>query len=466
MHCQFTNYATLRIRKAIHAKQTTGFFKADYSIQVGDQDLILSDSVTLALQFQFKLCAIEAEKQGIAPQPVQVCQRGGFIRYLAVRFWHYCQNKETCREYNRKISQQVRTMFFHAASTKLNIYTKAGGRKFRIQPKIFMALAGMLLLLMHSQMLLAQKGLEVPVKLEVDKGSADNIHLVVMKNGKESFTQNISKSAKLKLEFNQTYTLAFSKDGFVTKTIEVNTTAPAERIRQGFEPYKIGIKLFEQQDGNTVMYNQPVGKIRFEESLDDFNYETDYSKSILSAFDSGTKKDTLNKEKKTEQTAETKPAKEKKKKEQTGTDEKQEQDVITASVTENKTENTDVKADLKLSREAAAGSTPEKSAAGASGSSDRERSKGAAGADQPQPYRNIYQGTDAPEPEAVIAEDIKITKEEITEKNRIIIKIKVSSSTRETQYSVVQYNWGGRYFFKETTSINETLFTHWTGVRL
>ena len=68
------------------------------------------------------------------------------------------------------------------------------------------------------------------------------------------------------------------------------------------------------------------------------------------------------------------------------------------------------------------------------------------------------------DPDAVLAEDITVTKEEITEKNRIIIKVKVTSPKKETSYSIVQYNWGGRFFFRESTSINETLFTLWTGV--
>jgi hypothetical protein len=43
------------------------------------------------------------------------------------------------------------------------------------------------------------------------------------------------------------------------------------------------LKYFKQYAGvNTVIYNQPVGKIRFNDVLNEFDYDTDYTKSIQS----------------------------------------------------------------------------------------------------------------------------------------------------------------------------------------
>ena len=36
---------------------------------------------------------------------------------------------------------------------------------------------------------------------------------------------------------------------------------------------------------NIVVFNQPVGIIRYEAALDDFDYDTDYTKSIQSQLD-------------------------------------------------------------------------------------------------------------------------------------------------------------------------------------
>ena len=65
--------------------------------------------------------------------------------------------------------------------------------------------------------------------------------------------------------------------------IEVNTEVAEEHGKQGFEPYKIGVRLFKQYEGvNIVVYNQPVALIKYLADLDAFNYDVDYTKSILS----------------------------------------------------------------------------------------------------------------------------------------------------------------------------------------
>ena len=47
------------------------------------------------------------------------------------------------------------------------------------------------------------------------------------------------------------------------------------------------MKLFKQYEGiNIVVYSQPVAKIKFNPALDDFDYDVDYTKSILSQLQS------------------------------------------------------------------------------------------------------------------------------------------------------------------------------------
>lgn len=138
-------------------------------------------------------------------------------------------------------------------------------------------------LLLLSCSVSAQNFLEIPVKLEVEKGDLSEVVVKVKKDGKDAFTQSGASKMRFKLDFNKKYTLIFTKPGYITKTIEVNTNAPAARIANGFEPYKIGVKLFLQNEENMVVYNQPVAQIKFDQNLDEFNFDTDYSKSILSA---------------------------------------------------------------------------------------------------------------------------------------------------------------------------------------
>ena len=65
--------------------------------------------------------------------------------------------------------------------------------------------------------------------------------------------------------------------------IAFNTKVPDLRQAQGFYPFNFEVVLFPQYEGvNIVVFNQPVGKIFFDRLLDDFGYDTDYTKQIQS----------------------------------------------------------------------------------------------------------------------------------------------------------------------------------------
>ncbi len=128
-----------------------------------------------------------------------------------------------------------------------------------------------------------QQHLLLPVDFMIENGNFENTTVAVKKDGATLFTVPGKSFMKVKLQFNNDYILSFSKPGYITKSITVNTIVPPERLDQTFEPYKIGVKLFRQYEGvNIVVYNQPVARIYFNSSLDDFDYDVDYTKSILS----------------------------------------------------------------------------------------------------------------------------------------------------------------------------------------
>ncbi|MEP7264137.1 MAG: hypothetical protein ABI772_06560 [Bacteroidota bacterium] len=129
----------------------------------------------------------------------------------------------------------------------------------------------------------AQNQLQLPVDFMVENGNFNQTVIAVKKAGVTVFTLQGKSFLKIKLDFNNDYILSFSKPGYITKSIAVNTDVPSERMEQAFEPYKIGVKIFRQYEGvNIVVYNQPVARIHFNPSIDDFDYDVDYTKSILS----------------------------------------------------------------------------------------------------------------------------------------------------------------------------------------
>ncbi|MDQ3051262.1 MAG: cell envelope integrity protein TolA [Bacteroidota bacterium] len=131
----------------------------------------------------------------------------------------------------------------------------------------------------------SQDRLKTPVKIKVEDGNFDEVS-VVMKNNTTGETNTLPGISKLDMELkiNCDYVISFSKPGYITKRIALNTTAPADRITQGFYPFNYEVILFKQYEGvNIVIFNQPVGKISYNRLIDDFDYDTDYTKQIQSA---------------------------------------------------------------------------------------------------------------------------------------------------------------------------------------
>lgn len=128
-------------------------------------------------------------------------------------------------------------------------------------------------------------GFTINGRVKVESGSLDGTRVVVYKDGvKQRVVTNSLSKFSIDLDLNTNYVLSFEKEGFVTKKLNFDTHAPAEAVANGFTPFEFAVSLFEQYEGvNTVVFNQPVGMIRFDKNADDFDYDTDYTKSIQSA---------------------------------------------------------------------------------------------------------------------------------------------------------------------------------------
>ena len=127
-------------------------------------------------------------------------------------------------------------------------------------------------------------GFTINGRLKIEGGGMDNTRVVVYKDGKKDrlLTSNLSRFS-LDLDLNADYVLSFEKDGFVTKKLSFDTHAPGEAITNGFTPFEFAVSLFKQYDDiNIVVFNQPVGIIHYVAGVDDFDYDTDYTKSIQS----------------------------------------------------------------------------------------------------------------------------------------------------------------------------------------
>jgi hypothetical protein len=135
---------------------------------------------------------------------------------------------------------------------------------------------------------MAQGRFTVNGRLKVEGGSMDGCRMVIYKDGEKyrTVTTDLNRFS-LDLELNSNYVLSFEKQGFVTKKLSFNTAIPSTAAQTAFTPFEFVVSIFKQYDGvNTVVFNQPVGMIRYDRNLADFDYDTDYTKSIQSALES------------------------------------------------------------------------------------------------------------------------------------------------------------------------------------
>ncbi|MBI9061652.1 MAG: hypothetical protein JEZ14_06660 [Marinilabiliaceae bacterium] len=83
------------------------------------------------------------------------------------------------------------------------------------------------------------------------------------------------------LKWNQIYIFSFKKPGFVSKVIEFSTKVPEDFPKELLQPYLLQVRLFPVFEGvDTVFFEKPVAKIRFDEALRDFSDDRDYSLQV------------------------------------------------------------------------------------------------------------------------------------------------------------------------------------------
>ncbi|MFN6092053.1 MAG: hypothetical protein ACK44N_06535, partial [Bacteroidota bacterium] len=117
--------------------------------------------------------------------------------------------------------------------------------------------------------------------LQEGKG-LEGTDITIMK-GNEKFDNVITSSGGkfiVNLPFGFDYTLVFSKNGSVTKSVLVNTKVPDAEKSQIFS-FKFKMDLFKTPE-NAVQpkeADKPVAKLKFSDDYADFDYDPEYSKT-------------------------------------------------------------------------------------------------------------------------------------------------------------------------------------------
>lgn len=138
--------------------------------------------------------------------------------------------------------------------------------------------------LINCPFLFAQ-GLLINGNIVINDNSPEGAKITIAQNGKQIDVLSISKKGRfdLKLAIGADYKITFSKEGYVSKIVSVNTEVPEESIETNpdFPPIKLIINLLPYADGvNLSVFNQPIAILLYNQELDDFTFDKDYADKI------------------------------------------------------------------------------------------------------------------------------------------------------------------------------------------
>lgn len=140
-------------------------------------------------------------------------------------------------------------------------------------------------LILSFTLLYAQKDqgyLEVRGSVKYDRAALRGAKVEVYRKGVKEKVYPIEDNGKfsIKLDLNNQYDLVVRKQGFFSKKLNFNTTVPAEDV--GIWTYKFAMKLFPEIVGfDASLLDEPIGKIKFVNKVGDFDYDEDYTNSML-----------------------------------------------------------------------------------------------------------------------------------------------------------------------------------------
>ena len=131
---------------------------------------------------------------------------------------------------------------------------------------------------------LVQGQLDIDGKLILkDQKHAKGAHVQLIKNSKEVENTELKKNGNFgfTLEINNLYKLKFISDDYVSKTIEINTEVPPSRESKQFQPLYFEVEIFPDVPGSKLGdFKFPVGKIKYNKSLGEFDYDVSYARKI------------------------------------------------------------------------------------------------------------------------------------------------------------------------------------------
>jgi hypothetical protein len=317
----------------------------------------------------------------------------------------------------------------------------------------------------------AQSKFTVNGRMKVEAGDLSGAKVVVYRNGakERTVTQDLSKFS-MELDMQQNYILSFEKEGFVTKKIAFNTRVPGDAVNNTFVPFDFAVSIFKQYDDvNIVVFNQPVGIIRYEPGSGDFDYDTDYTASIQSQLQEALAAvERKQKEEKAKAAADAKMAAKAEAEARKAEEQASKAERARAEAARREAQQKEKEAEAqRIAEEASRARSVERTmktppppvaaptsnvAKPVEGADQRQRVLPTVHVEsQPTPVGN---GSDLPP----FDEEVVRNEELVVESNRVITVVKLERGGVVTEFRKVYHKWGGTFYFKNGAPCSQLSF--------
>lgn len=114
--------------------------------------------------------------------------------------------------------------------------------------------------------------------LEIKGGTLENALVTITRNGAPFRVIDPKKGrVSVELNFGEEYLFTCTKMGFITKSVVVDTHVPLDGEKFDYGKFSATVTLDKQPEDQEITYTQPVGRIMYFPSLDNFGYDKDYT---------------------------------------------------------------------------------------------------------------------------------------------------------------------------------------------
>ena len=107
--------------------------------------------------------------------------------------------------------------------------------KIKFNKALFVIQICLIIFLLNSSIANTQPKFVVYGSFKVEKGNYDGTNIKVTRDGQAFKSSAGKRSFNYELDYNHTYIFSFSKKGYVTKKIKIDTKVPDGILDEGFE---------------------------------------------------------------------------------------------------------------------------------------------------------------------------------------------------------------------------------------